>query len=189
VRTFFWVGNHPGIDLCNTSAIDQQGQPVDLLDAPAAVWDWASQAGIAGSHVVRAAADHWASDGDELLDWTARLRDALRDLLVSGRRHPTAAARLAELVADVSVVLTLPPSHDQPQHTLRAASDAEELRLALAQSALDAAGLDPSRIRACDRTRCVLLFADRSKNRSRRWCNMTTCGNREKAAAHYRRHK
>lgn len=34
---------------------------------------------------------------------------------------------------------------------------------------------------------CDWLFIDRSKNRSRLWCDMAVCGNRSKAKAHYRR--
>ena len=34
---------------------------------------------------------------------------------------------------------------------------------------------------------CDWLFIDRSKNRSRLWCDMAVCGNRSKARAHYRR--
>jgi predicted RNA-binding Zn ribbon-like protein len=32
-----------------------------------------------------------------------------------------------------------------------------------------------------------LQFYDASKNHSRRWCSMNACGNRMKAALHYRR--
>lgn len=32
---------------------------------------------------------------------------------------------------------------------------------------------------------CGWLFLDRSKNRSRTWCDMSVCGNREKASRHY----
>ena len=39
------------------------------------------------------------------------------------------------------------------------------------------------RIRTCPS--CDWLFVDRSKNGSRRWCDMAVCGNRAKAAAHY----
>ncbi|MFC0480962.1 CGNR zinc finger domain-containing protein [Gellertiella hungarica] len=42
---------------------------------------------------------------------------------------------------------------------------------------------------AADRTKvcghCGWLFIDRSKNRSRLWCDMAICGNREKASRHY----
>ncbi len=36
---------------------------------------------------------------------------------------------------------------------------------------------------------CGWLFLDTSRNRSRRWCSMETCGNRAKAMRHYRRMK
>ncbi len=39
------------------------------------------------------------------------------------------------------------------------------------------------RIRVCGN--CGWLFLDRSKNRSRVWCDMSVCGNRVKAARHY----
>lgn len=38
-----------------------------------------------------------------------------------------------------------------------------------------------SRVKQCASDDCNWLFLDRSKNRSRRWCDMTECGNREKA--------
>ena len=36
---------------------------------------------------------------------------------------------------------------------------------------------------------CDWLFVDRSKNRSRVWCDMRVCGNRSKAGNHYRRRR
>jgi len=44
-----------------------------------------------------------------------------------------------------------------------------------------------ARVRGCASERCFWLFVDRSKNRSRRWCEMKSCGNRAKARAHRRR--
>lgn len=43
----------------------------------------------------------------------------------------------------------------------------------------------PDRIKQCAHEHCVLWFYDTSKNGTRRWCSMTTCGNRAKAARHY----
>ena len=53
--------------------------------------------------------------------------------------------------------------------------------------ALSAISLLPEvgRIRICQN--CRWLFLDRSKNGSRRWCDMAVCGNRQKAKRHYRR--
>lgn len=39
-------------------------------------------------------------------------------------------------------------------------------------------------VRECER--CSWLFVDHSKNKRRRWCKTETCGNRARAARHYR---
>lgn len=59
---------------------------------------------------------------------------------------------------------------------------------ALAVSALSL--LDDNRrrhIRIC--SNCRWLFLDRSRNGSRVWCDMTVCGNRQKARRHYQRQR
>jgi predicted RNA-binding Zn ribbon-like protein len=45
------------------------------------------------------------------------------------------------------------------------------------------------RIRRCANERCGWLFIDESKAGTRRWCDMSSCGNRAKAQRHYQRHK
>ncbi len=42
-------------------------------------------------------------------------------------------------------------------------------------------------VRICAAETCDWLFLDTSKNHTRRWCNMKTCGNRAKAKRHYER--
>ena len=44
-------------------------------------------------------------------------------------------------------------------------------------------------VRACAAEDCRWLFLDISKNHSRRWCDMETCGNQAKARRHYSRKK
>jgi len=51
------------------------------------------------------------------------------------------------------------------------------------------AGPDLARVRYCANDQCQWLFIDDSKNRSRRWCSMESCGNRAKARRHYARIK
>ncbi len=46
---------------------------------------------------------------------------------------------------------------------------------------------DLKKVRECEASDCYWLFLDNSRNRSRRWCTMSACGNREKARRHYRR--
>jgi predicted RNA-binding Zn ribbon-like protein len=42
-------------------------------------------------------------------------------------------------------------------------------------------------VRECRAPDCEWLFLDQSRNRSRRWCDMKSCGNRQKARRHYER--
>lgn len=41
-------------------------------------------------------------------------------------------------------------------------------------------------VRECAAETCGWLFLDRSRNRTRRWCDMKICGNRAKARRHYK---
>ena len=42
-----------------------------------------------------------------------------------------------------------------------------------------------AKVKRCARDACQWLFIDDSKNGSRRWCSMSSCGNRAKAYRHY----
>jgi predicted RNA-binding Zn ribbon-like protein len=58
----------------------------------------------------------------------------------------------------------------------------------MAQAATDLLTSDELKmLRFCEAPDCEWLFLDRSRNRSRRWCDMTSCGNRAKARRHYER--
>lgn len=62
------------------------------------------------------------------------------------------------------------------------------LDTATARSALMLLALpEPARLKICPN--CRWLFLDRSRNRSRAWCDMAVCGNRAKASRHYRRNR
>ncbi len=46
-----------------------------------------------------------------------------------------------------------------------------------------------SRLKLCDADDCGWLFVDGSRNRSRRWCDMSDCGNRAKARRYRERQR
>jgi predicted RNA-binding Zn ribbon-like protein len=46
-----------------------------------------------------------------------------------------------------------------------------------------------SQVKTCEGVSCTLMFADRTRARSRRWCSMEICGNRAKQIAHRQRLK
>jgi predicted RNA-binding Zn ribbon-like protein len=58
----------------------------------------------------------------------------------------------------------------------------------LAQAAADLlVSTDAEHIKDCGDPTCRWLFLDLSKNHTRRWCDMKTCGNRMKARRHHAR--
>jgi predicted RNA-binding Zn ribbon-like protein len=50
-------------------------------------------------------------------------------------------------------------------------------------------GADVNRLGVCAGEACGWLFADATKNHSRRWCSMAGCGNRAKSRRHYLRQR
>ena len=57
----------------------------------------------------------------------------------------------------------------------------------IAKSAVDLlASEDLAKVRECAADNCGWLLMDRSRNQSRRWCDMKICGNREKVRRHRR---
>jgi predicted RNA-binding Zn ribbon-like protein len=67
------------------------------------------------------------------------------------------------------------------------------VRACLAAVAADAIGVISGplleHVRECVRAECSVLFLDASRSRQRRWCDMTRCGNRTKAARHRLRNR
>ena len=136
---------------------------MDLLDEP----------GGAGTWVARHGYDAAATEG------LREVRDALWTVLELGER-----AALNTVLAWGSYTPVLTP--DGPGEVAvvepgrRAAWDAARDYLRLLTAA-------PERIRRCAHPACVLWFHDTSRNGTRRWCSMETCGNRIKAGRYYRR--
>jgi predicted RNA-binding Zn ribbon-like protein len=70
-------------------------------------------------------------------------------------------------------------------------ADRTDLDRVLWEAAASAADLltspDLARVKTCPGAGCAWLFLDRSRNGTRRWCDMSVCGNRAKARRHYSR--
>lgn len=107
---------------------------------------------------------------------------ALREATDRHFRAQAAGEDSTELMADLLEAIAL---------VLRGADSAKDtmaLDTATAHSALSlAANPEPDRLKICPN--CGWLFLDRSRNRSRTWCDMAVCGNRSKARRHYHRSK
>ena len=73
---------------------------------------------------------------------------------------------------------------------MEAPSAWESVKARLLWSAADLlTGARRERVRQCDNPECRYLFLDASKAGNRRWCDMSSCGNRAKAHRHYQRRR
>ena len=194
-----WIGNHLALDLVNTTHL-VGGERVDLLEDVDALASWATRAGLLDDGHHRAAFPVNGREASRSLAFTHRLRRTLRDVLdtTAGMAPATGAAPFrADRIGELNEILReapgtlhvgLPPG--PPDITLTTADGpAAQLRLDIAAAAVDLFGHDPNRVRRCEGAGCELWFLDVSKSGRRRWCDMATCGNRAKAAAHHARAK
>ena len=186
---FFWVGNHPGIDLVNTEAVDAHGDRLELvagLDRPGRLGPGGRPHRHRSGTTVPCGRRTARAESLGLVPPAALARFATCSRPATTKQRQPRSTTTSPLSPSGSAI---GPPDTNIELPLDAPGPLERLRLALATTALDATSLDRSRVRRCGSPRCVLLYYDTTKNRSRRWCDMAVCGNRAKANAHYRRAK
>ncbi|MFE1835904.1 CGNR zinc finger domain-containing protein [Streptomyces sviceus] len=168
------TGEPLALDLLNTRWMSE-GTLQDLLADVDGLGVWLDSAGLSGDHV---------PDG-RMLRHVRQAREALRTA-VDGSL--TEGARLVDAVLEhgrVRVALTPQGPVERPE---LGDPDWGPAWLA-ARNYLELLSTAPDRIRSCAHESCVLHFFDTSRNGTRRWCSMATCGNRAKASRHYARTK
>lgn len=177
---FLWIGNHPATDLCNTEPV-VEGDVVELLPDFDSILRWVDQAGIE----VRAdVASIGTSEAQRTLNFVHRLRTSLREVLEQPTVPPEGLQTLNALLAGQRGAYAIT---DDLTPSLVGGSPAKQLRLDITTAVCEIFHHDRTRIRRCANPACVLLFLDVSKSGRRRWCDMSSCGNRAKVARHYER--
>ena len=185
ILEFLFIANDRALDFVNTSFTGG-----DVLTDFAAYVAWLHAASVLSAAEARSAAKFAG---------TAEARSAFRALteLRTAVRHSVEAINADRLPsrADLKIVnerLVKPPlqleivsSGGKLLSNNRLTSTKPERLLffvaAAAQELLTQKDL--TAIRQCAGDACTHFFYDASKNRSRRWCSMAGCGNREKVAA------
>jgi predicted RNA-binding Zn ribbon-like protein len=121
-----------------------------------------------------------------------QLRKALFEVFrAAAEDRPPSANDLAVLNAQLAVAMAhacISRSDDGFEWGWSGA-DLDRVVWPIVRSAADLLTSDSERptVRECGAADCLWLFLDTSKNRSRQWCSMSSCGNREKARRHYQR--
>ena len=167
----------------NTRYWRGSARPTETLQAPGdlAAW-WAAETGE--SMPVPEAGWFAAAVG---------LREALHRQFAA--RAQGAAPPPADLEALNVALAAAPPRRlawagDGLAWQMEAPSAWESARARLLWSAADLlTGPRRERVRQCDNPECRYLFLDASKAGNRRWCDMSSCGNRAKAHRHYQKRR
>ena len=192
-ETFRCPGGALCLDFCNTGQGLRGARQEEWIAGFGDLIDWLEAAGA----ITRTQAERMHATGARspraaraLWERAIEFREALARILLTraeGRAPAGEDLRIIEAeYARTASFARLTPSGDGFAWTLDASAVALDAALeALVESA---AGLLTSgrlsRVRRCGNSTCYWLFIDETKNCSRRWCEMASCGNLMKVRRH-----
>jgi predicted RNA-binding Zn ribbon-like protein len=193
---FEWIGGHTCLDFANTVSWIGSAHPNERLGSYGDLLEWADQAEVldqAALRRLRRAARSAPAAADVALRSAQALREAIHEVFLARAegREPEAAASgtLNRFLGQALGRLRLQVEDCACSWVF--VDEGDELERMLWPVAWSAASLLTSEeaqlVRCCAAERCGWLFLDRSRNRSRRWCDMKACGNSAKARRHYAR--
>lgn len=194
---FKYVGGDPSIDLVNTVDWTSRGLTEERLEDYERLARWAEGAGIIAPRratQLRALADERPRVAERVHRDAIELRAMLRALFTAVERGER-LERVPELAAFNDLLGVVLPrlelaaarAVDGGTPRLRwswrdAAERLDSILWPVVRSAADLLVSDEAaRIRECGGEDCGWMYVDRSRNGLRRWCQMETCGNREKS--------
>jgi len=190
------VGGSLALDFVNTLDWRLRARPVELLAGFPDLLRWGRSAGALGraeAARLRVWGESHPRAAARALAEAIELREAIaavfQGTLGGGTPPPGPLARLAAACRTAWRARTLRAGRGPATWAWR--EGVLEPHRAAWAAALDAARLLTSaecrRVRQCGDAECGWLFLDTSRNRSRRWCSMQSCGNRNKVRRFYRR--
>ncbi|MGH9820372.1 MAG: CGNR zinc finger domain-containing protein [Pyrinomonadaceae bacterium] len=193
---FFWIANTLALDLANTLAADENGRELDLLTTFDDLLEWVVDSGC----TTRSAADTVKNILNidqkkkmvELATGFRREMKAMAKALANGKPVPRSViARINEVLREKQGHFELIQKAKGYDRRFQVEMDnVTDFVVPAAESAMDLLCYgDPKRVKKCEGSGCVLYFYDSSKPGHRRWCSMTACGNRAKAAQFYEKSK
>ena len=154
---------------------------VEGLETPGQLSAWLGERGLLepGTRITRAD-----------LDEAVRVREALRDVLsAKAGIEVDLAAAMAEIDAAArraGLELRFDPTCPRVEPTVGGVRGAVgRILVEVYDEMVDGIW---ERMKACKAEDCRWAFLDTSKNRSRAWCSMESCGNRAKVSAYRQRH-
>ncbi len=194
----FFVADHTALDALS-SVCAPWGKEIEWWGTGEEVLDWLIRSGLIEKEVADRFQETSTAKELEALAVTAKeLREHFRELICryAGARLPdTELSALNHLnsllIQDTRYVQATTDGEGHAQLSwFRQWNTVSQVLLPLATVMVELlCSPQLERVRNCEGPTCTLWFLDISKNQKRRWCTMSVCGNRAKAAAHRARKK
>jgi predicted RNA-binding Zn ribbon-like protein len=187
------------LDFANTAEWHASESPAERLNSYNDLVHWSWKADLLSEEEALGLlerARQFPQAAAETLAGAIELREAIYRILsaqAAGELPPEdSLAQLNEALAEALARTKIRPAHGH--FSWRWADEEKSLDRMLWPLLRSTAELltseDLERVGECaDDRGCGYLFYDSSRNHSRRWCSMESCGNRAKARRHYRRSK
>lgn len=185
------------LDFANTAEWHASGQPRDMLESYSDLIAWATEADLLSEEEANdllSEAEVNPTTANEALQKAIQLREAIFRIFsaIAQEEQPDDLdiALLNKMLVEAMVRMEIVPTGKGYAWTWILDKNAFDRMLwPIAHSSAELLTSEElERVGRCEDDRgCGYMFFDTSRNRSRRWCSMESCGNRAKAQRHYQR--
>ena len=161
---------------------ERHGNAVERIPTPQRLIDWLAEYGLAVDSCTAAQ-----------LDLARELRESIHAAATAAAIQDALPASAVHVINDRSAqggaAAALTPEGER-RWQLGSASPVEDALGVIAADAISViAGERDGRLALCASPTCQAAFFDSSQSRTRRWCDMNTCGNRQKKARFAANHR
>ncbi|MFD9935127.1 CGNR zinc finger domain-containing protein [Streptomyces massasporeus] len=154
---------------------ERRGDAVERIPVPRRLVDWLAVSGLAVESCTTAQ-----------LELAKELRESIHAALTAAASQEDLPAAAVQVINDCSVqgrAAAILTPEGRRQWRLSSASCVEDALGVIAADAISIlAGERDGKLALCASPTCRAAFFDTSQSRTRKWCEMNTCGNRQKKA-------
>lgn len=154
---------------------ERQGDSVERIPAPNRLVDWLAVSDLAVESCTTAQ-----------LERAWELRESIHAAATAAARQDPLPASAVQVINDCSTqgraAAVLTPEGNRRWRLSSASSVEDALGVIAADAISIIAGERDGRLALCASPTCQAAFFDTSQSRTRKWCDMNTCGNRQKKA-------
>ncbi|WP_419998876.1 CGNR zinc finger domain-containing protein [Streptomyces boninensis] len=154
---------------------ERRGDPVERIPTPDRLADWLAVSGLAVPSCTPAQ-----------LKRARELRESIHAAATAAARRDPLPAAAVEIINDYSAqggAAAFLTAEGEREWRLGSTSSVEDALGVIAADAISIiSGERDGKLALCSSPTCEAAFFDTSQSRTRRWCEMNTCGNRQKKA-------